>query len=220
MTNKEIVLKLKEDLEGDWKYMLGSDDEFSKPHRILKEITPKFKVEISAKTGNSWYYTGCDGIKMITLGYYRGYNAKFYCVQFKLLDFSSDYDIILKWVKEACSKSIINEQLEEHRSEVVERLHEAFKDIKTTIKPVNIQYTLNDPDREFESLTVDIKLAEKDNVRTSLIVQSNLYDDGTIKDFYSVRKLSISKCPELISLDDEKELTPDETFADIIEYIS
>ena len=74
MTNKEILQKIQSKLEESLKvhteFIEGSGDaEFGKPDTITFGLPGQRKVivEISAKIGSSWYFSGCSKKKIISM---------------------------------------------------------------------------------------------------------------------------------------------------------
>lgn len=199
MTNEELLMKLKEEMPPEYEFIKGDDSEFGEPDKLVYNGFRSIgHHEISAKIGNSWFYTDCDAIRMITYKLNLGRNM----FQFKLLDFSNDIKLIKDWVKNKTTK---DPYLIEERHILVDELRK--KGLFKKVNSPNIQYTLNDYDREFDSLVIEAVISDNPTIKESLIIQVNKYKDSNIiKKFYTLRKLSNNtKTPQLLSLTPEIE---------------
>lgn len=199
ISNKDLILKLSEEPEfSGYKFEEGEDTEFGTPHRLVMNLRYA-NSEISSKIGNSWFFSDCDGIRMIT---YRISKYKFGGDQFKLLDFSGDYDTIKSWILKAKGLKFDDELLSERYKLCEEVKKRGISSVVSRLP--KIQYTINDLDRNFNALTFDVLTKTTNSIKTSLIFQicRNL-DTNEIEKFYTIRELTNDSKPSLISLKPE-----------------
>lgn len=240
MTNKEILQKIQSKLEENLKvhteFIEGSGDaEFGKPDTITFGLPGQKKVivEISAKIGSSWYFSGCSGIRLITLGLKGHETDIYYTKQFKMLDFSSDPELIYSWITDKFANKMetdpelleISGTWRKYLTAILPKIlrsyHELGKKIgklpqkryyQLSLKQPKIQYNYNDIDNEFECLVMDSKLSwmPEENEKGSIILQFRKdVETKKINVLGTFRILTDSDTPTLIRLDEEVELTPD-----------
>lgn len=205
ISNKDLVLKLNEEPEFKaFKFYEGDDTEYGSSHRIVNEAElsrKKFTIEISSKYGNSWFFSDCDGVRMITYKVsYSTYNS----VQYRLLDVTGDYNTIKTWLlKVRDLVGNLDSDLEDLREKLVSEIRSLGWSVRRLPK---IQYTLNDIDRNFTCLTFDIDTKKTKDRRESVVIQvCKDLETGEIKKFYTTRELTVADYPELISLLPETE---------------
>ena len=225
----DLKQKLKEKYFLDFTYTEGDNLEYGKPHS-LSYLLGEYILEITSKVANSWCFYNCDGVRILTFSYHRvNYNSYNQTKQ-KLIDITWNSDLILKWIENCYEKQVmlynkliiypkINEGLDNIKKEVSEgknTLKTIFADyfnlgklykrcannLYITLKIWKTQYMLLDWDDCINVGIADIKFpySSNTNASTDIVFQVRMNAAGEISYWYTMKKLTIEKCPQLISI--------------------
>lgn len=224
----------------------GRKSEFSVPDRLIVPLggTNNNVYEITSKVGNSWFFNDNNFIRLLGVNFKFDKNQRFYVYRYCLLEKTGLFDyIIWPWINEkvwgkvsrpvdifdklittGTSWSIFDEKESFYNDlrkfcikwrEVSEKESKFFGG---KISCPRIRYFIDDGcDEQYYADILEITLPsiESTDKTTSYIVQFRKYRDENTRLFYTIRKLSGGK--ELISIDEEKELTGGwKEFTDIV----
>lgn len=210
MNDQEILKKVQKELKSRYSVDLslteGDGTEYGQPTKI-SGVDPNtgHYVEVSSKIGNSWYFSGCDGVRIIAYGRKKG-KSQWFSEHYRLLDVTGDPETVWEWLKTHYGVSGVgDEELHSKRDAlkvpIKKVLEETGVNKLSMINPVGnsliscprIQYAYNDLDEYWESLVMDVKLPvwkDKGSVETSLIIQTRKdMNTGDIDYLWTVRKL-------------------------------
>lgn len=225
----DLKQKLKEKYFLDFTYTEGDNLEYGKPHS-LSYLLGEYILEITSKVANSWCFYNCDGVRILTFSYHRVKYNSYNQTKQKLIDITGNSDLIFKWIENCYEKQVmlynkliiypkINEGLDNIKKEVSEgknTLKTIFADyfnlgklykrcasnLYITLKIWKTQYMLLDWDDCINVGIADIKFPYSSNTNTStdIVFQVRMNAAGEISYWYTMKKLTIEKCPQLISI--------------------
>lgn len=241
----ELKQKLKEKYFLNFTYTEGEDLEFGKPHS-LTYLLGNYILEITSKVANSWCFYNCDGVRIFTFSYHKGNFNSFNQIKQKLIDITGNPDLIFKWIKDCYENQVNKYNKLSIRLEISERLYNIKMEVggKTTLNSLfadyfklgkiykrctnnlyvsfkiwKSQYTLLDWDDYTNVGIADIKFpySSSSDVSTDIIFQVRMGENGKISCWYTMKKLTVEKCPQLISILPEVEFDYKDT-KDIIKH--
>lgn len=200
MTRKEILLAIKDSLFEGAKFIEGDGTEFGKQDELR---IYDGKIKILGKTGSSWYFPGYKGVDLYTITKLSTIYSLYY-YKYKLIDISSDLDVVKSWVSKCINSNRSDRFIEmiNKRNSIKNDLRDILKSYKKELQ-LNIPkiiYSVVDLNNPTDSLILECELpSQTENTKKSLIIQVLLEEaDNKIKLKFSYRTLVDNRIDEFI----------------------